>query len=179
VVGVNWITRLRYGLLANNRRAKLASRRARKRVAEFDKNPQGRGRLWMPLGRRTLTQRGSEKRHRWPLHVYGRGSSLTRRVSINLRAPSRMRCDRADLLSQESAGWIVCGSRKIARTNPSRVRWQEMHNLFWKLRFDQKSKTEWHLTTWTECPKRTHRSAHRGQPFPCVPRRAGEPLVSN
>ena len=138
VVSINWIMHLRYGFLAKNGRAKLASRRARKRVAEFDKNPQGRGRLWTPLGRRTGARRGSDKRDRWRLHVYGRGSMLTCRVSvgagalltcrvsrgkrasltcwvsIRLRAPSRMGCDRADLVRRESEGWIVCGSRQNA-----------------------------------------------------------------
>ena len=42
-----------------------------------------------------------------------------------------------------------------ARTNPPRIGWQEIHNLFYILRFDQKHKTNWHLTTWTDCAKRT------------------------
>ena len=41
------------------------------------------------------------------------------------------------------------------RMNPPRIRWQEMRNLFSKLEFDQKYKTNWHLTTWTDCEKRT------------------------
>jgi hypothetical protein len=42
-----------------------------------------------------------------------------------------------------------------ARMNPPRIGWQEMHNLFDILRFDQKHKTNWHLTMWTDCGKRT------------------------
>ena len=41
------------------------------------------------------------------------------------------------------------------RTNPARIGWQEMRNLFSKLKFGQKYKTNWHLTTWTDCAKRT------------------------
>jgi hypothetical protein len=40
-------------------------------------------------------------------------------------------------------------------TNPARIGWQEMRNLFYILRFDQKHKTNWHLTTWMDCAKRT------------------------
>ena len=32
-----------------------------------------------------------------------------------------------------------------ARTNPPRIGWQEIHNLFYILRFDQKHKTNWDL----------------------------------
>jgi hypothetical protein len=37
------------------------------------------------------------------------------------------------------------------RTNPARTGWQELRNLFSKLKFGQKYSTKWHLTTWTDC----------------------------
>ncbi len=37
------------------------------------------------------------------------------------------------------------------RTNPARTGWQELRNLFSKLKFGQKYNTKWHLTTWTDC----------------------------
>ena len=42
-----------------------------------------------------------------------------------------------------------------ARTNPAGIGWQEIHNMFSIMRFDQKHKTNGHLTTWTDCGKRT------------------------
>jgi hypothetical protein len=36
------------------------------------------------------------------------------------------------------------------RTNLARIGWQEMSNLFYTLRLDQKQKTTWHLTTWSD-----------------------------
>jgi hypothetical protein len=50
------------------------------------------------------------------------------------------------------------------RTNPARIGWKEMHNLFCTMRFGRRTKTNWHLTTWTDCGKRT---------------RAGSPVASD
>jgi WD40 repeat protein len=41
------------------------------------------------------------------------------------------------------------------RTNPTPIRWQGIHKLFCKRRFGRKTKTNWRLTTWTDCGKRT------------------------
>ena len=47
--------------------------------------------------------------------------------------------------SQELGGSIVPRNSENARTNLACVRWQEMRNLFSKLKFGQKYKTNWGL----------------------------------
>ena len=42
-----------------------------------------------------------------------------------------------------------------ARTKPMRIGWQEIRNLFCILRFDQKHRTNWHLTTWPDWRERS------------------------
>ena len=100
-----------------------------------------------------------------------RGASLARRVSVGpqSRACAGARCpvwstERASTArtrnpaeakrpgaEQKNRGFDRARHSENARTNPPRMRWQEIHNLFYILRFDQKHKTNWHLTTWPDC----------------------------
>ena len=55
----------------------------------------------------------------------------------------------------KNRGFDRAGNTENGRTNPPRMRWREGPNLFHILRFNQKYKTNWRLTTWTDCGKRT------------------------
>ena len=51
--------------------------------------------------------------------------------------------------------WVDCTRRRsgrsmrVVRTKPIRIRWLDLHNLFWELRMNQRLLTNTHLTTWT------------------------------
>ena len=54
-------------------------------------------------------------------------------------------------------GLRAAGSEGVEKMDERtrRTGWQEMRNLFSRLKFGQKCKTKWHLTTWTDCAERT------------------------
>ena len=112
-----------------------------------------------------------------------RGASLARRVSVGpqARACAGARCPvwstqaasrtprnpiQAERTQAEPRIRRVDRAWKSenGRTNPARIGWKEMHNLFCTMRFGRRTKTNWHLTTWTDCGKRT---------------RAGSPVASD
>ena len=49
----------------------------------------------------------------------------------------------------------LCPELRKSTNEPGVVTWQEMRNLFYIMIFDQKYKTNWDLTTWTDFAKRT------------------------
>ena len=62
---------------------------------------------------------------------------------------------------QKNRGFDLAWHSDNGRTNPAHITWQEIHNLFYILRFDQKHRTNWHLTTWPDCAKRTRARSTR------------------